>query len=245
MKSILTLSIISIFFIVQTLGFVPKGFAQVVTASTMDDIRLELANQIEKSGNKYQLIADTEGESVADAAWRKQAYENLRFTQLKSIETISQMSEDEADHIIQMFQENMTSEGNLNIFSDKAKTSKGKLATLMNLNLTQYIDSQISAIQTIAHEIGYKKVFSKIADQMRSRSFVGDFFTVDNVVIGLIGLIGLIFVVGGFTGMVLSFTYLANFTEFILILFGSMAVCSAGMGMAQFAGMYFGPRFGF
>ena len=173
MKTFFSLVFLTVFFITQTLSVAQT--AQKVTLFSSNDFRLKLAEEINVQGEHLQKIADTQGMESAHQEFEALAKKHLKIFLDQMHATIQNMSENDAQIYVDQIQKNYKNiEVVLSIISDRGKTAKEKLNEFSNIQNESNFTNSIEKTKSDANIVGYQKVFSSVANQMRDRSWNWD-----------------------------------------------------------------------
>ncbi len=175
MKQSISLLLASVLFISQSL-FLSERTQANTTAILNEDTRLLIADQIEAKGMELQNLSDFESMDVAIEELENLITHNLIQMKEKIKTTFDSLSEDEASTQLSEVKSHLLSssqgeENLLNIVNASDLTSKQKLSAIYETLLVQGFEAQKSELKDSIQKLGFKKPFSSMADQFRSRSF--------------------------------------------------------------------------
>ncbi len=227
MKTYFSLVLSALLFVTQSV-WLSKGICSdglELKSSIISDLRLSLAHKWEEQGKYYQKIQDTMGIETADQELIATANKNFNLLYQHAFYQLNTLDETEAQKTIETIHTLSPSEAILSAMSDRTKTNKQKLETALKNATIQNHEAFITQIQNRAHEVGYAKTFTEIANQMRNRSYNGGPSTAQ--AIG--GLLGYLLILAGVIGLFISFSYYPPFNDFIVVFFGSVGVGMIGI----------------
>ena len=172
MKTIFSVMLSAVLFVTQTVAVCHADENKSTSAGFLaDDTRLLIADEISKKGEDLQKIQDVYGVDAANREFELMGRTSIDHFNLQVEKTLENIKEEDARAILENLKAPLTSEKMISILSDKEKSAKSKLMDLNSLqNKSAYVDS-LSVVENQAQLEGYKKTFSDIASQMRSRAW--------------------------------------------------------------------------
>ncbi len=172
MKTIISGVLASVFFVTQTIAVsYAAGEPANVVSSLTEDVWYQMADAIEERGEYFQNIADMSGIEVADLEFQKVVTENLNNILSQASKSIEGMTEDQARVVLENIKSASQPEEVSSLLSDRAMTEKEKIQALYSQYRTENFTEQMQELKSSAFNVGYKKAFSDVASDLRSRAW--------------------------------------------------------------------------
>ncbi len=196
MKTLISGILASVFFVTQTIAM-SYASQDIVRPNYLltEDVRIQIAGEIEKQGEYFQKISDVYGIEVAHHELENNLAFNLKEVFKVAQKQIEALSEDAARLQLEAIQESFVYSGSgissskiekfTSIVTNRQLSDREKLSALLSVDTDSTLSQQLQNVKAEASIVGYKRVFSKMADELRGRNSIWE-TVVGNPILGFI-----------------------------------------------------------